>query len=194
MPLSAALALAENAKQDLIEIAPHTNPPVARIMDFGRWQYRKEKEQRKAQRGVKTSGLKGIRVRLGTSTHDIALKMKKAAEFLHEGHKIKLDLNLRGREKYLNPQFIRNRLTHIINQMPARVLVVEGPKKGPRGLTVTLELDKRKNAKDQQIGRQTGENNENRQNPPSQTREGSFQRESPGSETVAPEAVAGTGH
>ena len=163
-------------------------------MDFGRWQYRKIKEQRKSLRGIKTSEIKGIRVRLGTSPHDVALKMNRAAAFLKEGHKIKLDLNLRGREKYLNPQFIKNRLAHVISRIPVPALVVEGPKKGPRGLTVILEFDKRKHAKDQQIARQTRENHEDRQNPPAQTREGSFQRESDGAETAAPEAMAETEH
>lgn len=194
LTLAEALKLAEEAHQDLIEIAPNAAPPVARIIDFGRWQYRKEKELRKAQRGIKTSEIKGIRVRLGTSAHDIALKMKRIAVFLKEGHKIKLDLNLRGREKYLNPQFIKNRLTYVINQIPMPVFVTEGPKKGPRGLTVILELDKRKNAKDQQIARQTRENHENRQNPPAQTGEGPLQRESAASETTASETVAAAGY
>lgn len=192
MPLAEALKLAENSGQDLIEIAPNTKPPVARVMDFGRWQYRKEKELRKAQHGIKTSGVKGIRVRLGTSPHDITLKMTRAITFLKEGHKIKLDLNLRGREKYLNPQFIKNRLSSIINGIPIPVVVIEGPKKGPRGLTVMLELDKKKNAKNKQIARQTRENHEDRQNPVSQTGEGSLQRESAGAETTAPETLAGT--
>lgn len=194
MPLAEALKLAEDRGQDLIEIAPSAKPPVARIMDFGRWQYRKEKELRKAQRGIKTSEIKGIRVRLGTSARDIALKMTKAAAFLKEGHKIKLDLNLRGREKYLNPQFIKNRLTHVINQIPVPIFVTEGPKKGPRGLTVILEFDKKKNAKDQQIARQTRENHEDRQNPPAQAKEKPLQRENAGAETIASETVAGTGH
>ena len=194
LPLQEALKLAEDRGRDLIEIAPTARPPVARVMDFGRWQYRKEKDLRKAQRGIKTSEIKGVRVRLGTSAHDIALKMNKAVAFLKEGHKIKLDLNLRGREKYLNPQFIKNRLSSIINNIPAPTLIIEGPKKGPRGLTVILELDKRKNAKDQQIARQTRENNEDRQNSFPQTGEGSLQRESPAREAVASEEVAGAEH
>lgn len=194
MPLSEALKLAEDRGHDLIEIAPGAKPPVARIMDFGRWQYRKEKELRKAQRGIKTSEVKGIRVRLGTSPHDIALKMTRAAAFLKEGHKIKLDLNLRGREKYLNPQFIKNRLSSIISKVPVPTLVVEGPKKGPRGLTVMLELDKRKNVQDQQIARQTRENHEDRQNLASQTGEGSLQRESAGAETTGAQTLAGAEH
>lgn len=194
MPLAEALKLAEDRGQDLIEIAPNAKPPVARIMDFGRWQYRKEKELRKAQHGIKTSGVKGIRVRLGTSPHDIALKITRAVAFLKEGHKIKLDLNLRGREKYLNPQFIKNRLTYVINQIPVPVFIAEGPKKGPRGLTVMLELDKKKDAKNKQIDRQTRENHEDRQNTPAQTGGGSLQRESAGAKTITPETVAGAGY
>lgn len=194
MPLPEALKLAEDRGQDLIEIAPNAAPPVARIIDFGRWQYRKEKELRKAQRGIKTSEVKGIRVRLGTSARDIALKTTKAVAFLKEGHKIKLDLNLRGREKYLNPQFIKNRLTYVINQIPVPVFVIEGPKKGPRGLTVMLELDKKRDAKNKQIGRQTRENHEDGQNPSAQTGEGSFQRKSAGTETISAQALAGTGY
>lgn len=194
VPIAEARALAEKAGQDLLEIAPGAKPPVARIMDFGRWQYRKEKEQRKAQKGIKTSEIKGIRVRLGTSAHDIALKTKRAAEFLREGHRIKLDLNLRGREKYLNPQFIRNRISQVITQIPAPVVVVDGPKKGPRGLTVILEFDKRKDAQNQQVARQTRQNNQEQKDSPAQAGQGSFQRESTAAETTRPETVATAEH
>lgn len=145
---------------------------------------------RKAQRGIKTTETKGIRVRLGTSPHDIALKTERATAFLKGGHKIKLDLNLRGREKYLNPQFIKNRLAYVISKIPVPTLVIEGPKKGPRGLTVILELDKRKDAQNQQIARQARENHKDRQNPASQAREGSLQRQSAADKTASPEALA----
>ncbi len=194
MPIAEAIKLAGETRQDLIEIAPTAKPPVARIMDFGRWQYRKEKEQKKAQKGIKTTEIKGIRVRLGTSARDIALKMNRAVAFLKEGHKIKLDIILRGREKYLNPVFIRNRLKHIIEQAPVPLRVMEGPKRGPRGLTVTLELDKKGDAENQQIARQARTYNKDKENPVPQTGQGSLQRESEASQTAPIEEVAGAEH
>ncbi|MBI2052653.1 MAG: translation initiation factor IF-3 [Candidatus Ryanbacteria bacterium] len=157
--LEEALALALEAGLDLIEISPTARPPVARIMDNGKYQYQLEREARKSRKKAKEIEIKGIRVRLGTGTHDLVLKAKKAEEFLKEGNRVQIQLNLRGREKYLDKKFIRERLGKILEAITAPYKVSEEPKAGPRGLLMTIEPDHGKN---KQISLQENQGNQNR--------------------------------
>ncbi len=94
-----ALALARSRNLDLVEIAPNADPPVVKIMDFGKYRYelqKKEKEQRKKQ--ARTSELKEIRFRPNTDDHDFEFKAKHAREFLEDGHKVKAWVQFRGRD------------------------------------------------------------------------------------------------
>lgn len=144
-PIAEALELAREAGLDLIEIAPTAKPPVARIMDFGKYQYQLEKEARKSKKKAHEIEIKGIRVRLGTGTHDLVLKAKKAEEFLREGNRVQIQLTLRGREKYLDKKFISTRLTKMLEAITTPFKVSEGPKSGPRGLIIIIEPDHGKN-------------------------------------------------
>ena len=84
---------------DLVEIAPNVDPPVCKIIDFGKYRYeqqKKEKEQRKKQ--AKQSELKEVRFRPGTDDHDFDFKAKHAREFLEQGHKVKAWVQFRGRD------------------------------------------------------------------------------------------------
>src|SRR3989344_5896763 len=98
-PLQEALTLAQNAGLDLIEIAPTAKPPVVRIMDLGKFQYQLDKEAQKAKKEAREVEVKGIRVRLGTGAHDLALKAKKTEEFMRQGNRVQIQLTLRGRQK-----------------------------------------------------------------------------------------------
>lgn len=144
-PITEALELAQVAGLDLIEIAPTAKPPVARIMDFGKYQYQLEKDARKSKKKAHEIEIKGIRVRLGTGTHDLVLKAKKTEAFLREGNRVQIQLTLRGREKYLDKKFISTRLTKMLEAITAPFKVSEGPKSGPRGLIIIIEPDHGKN-------------------------------------------------
>lgn len=94
-----ALAQARARNLDLVEIAPNADPPVVKIMDFGKYRYeqqKKEKDQRKKQ--ARTSELKEIRFRPNTDDHDFDFKVKHAREFLTEGNKVKAWVQFRGRD------------------------------------------------------------------------------------------------
>jgi len=98
MTVSKALALAEQMEQDLVEIAPQANPPVVKIIDFGKFQYeiqKKEKHQRKQQQQQQ---MKEIRFKWRTAEHDFNFKMKHAREFISDGNKVKASVMFRGRE------------------------------------------------------------------------------------------------
>lgn len=98
MPVSEALKAAYDRGLDLVEIAPGANPPVCRIIDFGKFQYeqhKREKQQRKQQHQTQ---LKEIRLKIVTDTHDLDFKARHAREFLLEGNKVKVTVFFRGRE------------------------------------------------------------------------------------------------
>ncbi len=87
--VAGALAIAKEKELDLIEISPTATPPVAKIMDFGKFLY-KEKRKARGTGGGHETETKDIRLRLGTSEHDLALKAKKASEFLKENNRLKI--------------------------------------------------------------------------------------------------------
>jgi len=98
-PLREALALAEERGLDLIEVAPNAQPPVCKIMDYGKYRYERARREREAQRKSHASSeLKGIRIRPRTDEHDFETKVKMAEKFLREGHKVKVTCQFRGRE------------------------------------------------------------------------------------------------
>lgn len=98
MSRAEALAAAEQAGLDLVEISPNANPPVAKIIDWGKYNYQKTKQLQKNKRNAKVSELKEMRVGLKISTHDLEVKATKVRKFLEQGHKVKYTLRYRGRE------------------------------------------------------------------------------------------------
>ncbi len=93
-----ALKLAEDAGVDLVEISPNADPPVAKIVDWGKFQYQKMKEQQKNRRSNKASELKQMRMGLKIGTNDLDIKLRKIRSFLEAGHKVKILIVFRGRE------------------------------------------------------------------------------------------------
>jgi translation initiation factor IF-3 len=136
--LQEALQRAHDAGLDLIEISPKANPPVAKIMDYGKFQYDENKKQKSSKARVLITEVKTLQVKIGTGEHDLALKAKKASEWLKEGHKIKIDLFLPGRSKYLDQNFLKERLQRILKLIPTDIKSDE-PKKSPKGMTVVVE-------------------------------------------------------
>ena len=98
MPLKDALNAAREAELDLVEISPDANPPVAKIVDWGKYQYQKMKEAQKSRRNNKQSELKQMRFGLKIGQGDLEIKLRKVREFLAEGHKVRIQIFYRGRE------------------------------------------------------------------------------------------------
>jgi translation initiation factor IF-3 len=98
MSLREALDIAQKAGVDLVEISPKANPPVARIVDWGKYQYQKMKEQQKARRNNKANELKQMRFGLKIGSNDLEIKLRKIRAFLSDGHKVKILIFFRGRE------------------------------------------------------------------------------------------------
>ncbi len=134
-----ALAKAQELNLDLIEISPNANPPIAKITDFGKWQYDEKKKQKVAKTKLHTVETKSLQVKIGTDEHDLLLKASKASAWLKEGHRIKIDLFLTGRSKYMDFKFLNERLDRILKLITEKFKVAEPAKKGLKGLTMVIE-------------------------------------------------------
>lgn len=93
-----ALKAAEEAGLDLVEISPNADPPVAKIVDWGKYQYQKMKEAQKSRRNSKQSELKQMRFGMKIGQGDLEIKLRKIREFLADGHKVRIQIFFRGRE------------------------------------------------------------------------------------------------
>jgi len=139
-----AIKLAEERGLDLIEISPNANPPVAKITDYGRFQYEKNKKQKKAKENAHLTETKSIQIKIGTGKNDLNLKAKRASEWLREGHRIKVELFLPGRTKYMDKKFLEERLNRILNLITEEYKIAEEFKKVPKGVMITLEKGSKK--------------------------------------------------
>ena len=137
-----ALELAQNQGLDLIEIGPNANPPLAKVMDYGKYKYEQSKKLQKAKAGAKPTETKSIQIKIGTGDHDLELKAKTASKWLKEGHRIKVELFLSGRAKYMDEKFLRERLDRVLHLVTEDYKVSETYKRGPKGLTTVIERAK----------------------------------------------------
>jgi translation initiation factor IF-3 len=139
LTLPEAIGKAREAGADLIEISPGAVPPVAKIMDYGKFQYAENKKLKVAKTKVKTTELKNIQVKVGTGEHDLELKAKKASEWLGEGHRIKIDLFLPGRSKYMELNFLKDRMERVLKLITVEYKVAGPAQKSPKGLSIIIE-------------------------------------------------------
>jgi translation initiation factor IF-3 len=98
MPIREALAVAQEHELDLVEVAPNADPPVCRLLDYGKYIYKRTKREKEARKAQKSREIKEIRLRPKTGEHDIAHKVRDARRFLEDGHKVKVRIRFRGRE------------------------------------------------------------------------------------------------
>ena len=95
---SRALAMAEEAGLDLVEISPNATPPVCKIMDYGKYKYEQQKRESEARKKQKIIEVKEVKFRPNTDVHDYDVKMRSVKRFLEDGDKVKVTLRFRGRE------------------------------------------------------------------------------------------------
>lgn len=99
LPLEKALAMAEEAGLDLVEVNPKANPPVVKMLDFGQFKYEQEKAKHKQKQQQKKVEVKSLRLSPRIGQHDFDLRINQALKFLNKGNKLKVELNLKGRER-----------------------------------------------------------------------------------------------
>ena len=141
-----ALELAKAANLDLIEISPNAVPPVAKITDYGKFQYVEQKKEKEVKAKSHVTETKAIQIKIGTSERDLELKAKKISEWLRDGHRVKLDLYLPGRTKYMDPKFLQERMDRILRLVSEEYKVAEPPVRGPKNLSMVLERSGKKKA------------------------------------------------
>jgi len=132
-----ALEIAREKGLDLIEIAPNVRPPVCRIMDYGKYQYQKSREERQQKTKQKKIEIKGVRISLRTGQHDLEVKVKQANKFLDRGHKVKIEMILRGREKALLA-IAKEKLNKFIELISPDIEIEKEAERQPRGLSVMV--------------------------------------------------------
>ena len=98
MPVGQALELAREADVDLVEVAPNSDPPVCRLLDYGKLRYLSAKKDRESRKGQKSTDLREVRFRPNIGSHDLESKTRKVRELIHDGSKVKLTVRFRGRE------------------------------------------------------------------------------------------------
>lgn len=139
IPFSQAISEAQKRALDLIEISPTAVPPVAKIMDYGKYLYDEKKKQKSAKQKTLTSELKIIQVKIGTGEHDLELKAKKVSEWLAEGNRVKIDLFLVGRSKFMDMNFLKERLERLLKLVTVEYKAAQDVTKGPKGLSIIIE-------------------------------------------------------
>lgn len=139
LPIAKALEEARNRGFDLIEISPNAVPPIGKIMDYGKYLYDEKKKVKSAKARTVTTELKNVQVKIGTGEHDLNLKAKRVSEWLAEGNRVKIDLFLIGRSKYMDFNFQKERLERILKLITVDYKIAQEPTKGPKGLTIVVE-------------------------------------------------------
>jgi len=162
--LQEALAAAKVAGLDLIEISPSAVPPVAKITDYGKFEYERSKKEKVAKAKVKVSETKEVQIKVGTGDNDMMLKAKKAAEWLAEGHRVRAELFLKGRYKGMDEKFLKERLEKFLVRIPYAYKVAEPITKSPKGFAGVVERDvaaQQKKQKETPVEAKPTEKNEN---------------------------------
>jgi translation initiation factor IF-3 len=141
-----ALKAAQAVELDLIEISPNAVPPVAKIMDYGKFQYEQKKRESAARSKAKVSETKEVQIKVGTGENDMRLKAKKAAEWLAEGHRVRMELFLKGRYKGMEEAFLKTSLEKFMLLIPYPYRIAEPITRAPKGFAAILEKDPKANA------------------------------------------------
>jgi len=130
-PTREAIRMAEEAGLDLVEISPNADPPVCKILDFGKWKYQEEKKKNAARKKQE------IKLRPGIDDHDFEIKMRSVVRFLEEGDKVKVTLRFRGREMVHQELGVKV-LDRVKEEMDARAKVEQFPRLEGRQMVMVL--------------------------------------------------------
>lgn len=137
VPTAQALAQAQEAGHDLVVVAEKAQPPVARILDLGKYVYEQRKADAKQRSKSKSGGIKGVRIGFKTDDHDWNMRLKQTAEFIAEGNKVKLEMRLRGRERQRANQ-AQNKIEQFIREVPLPVQAEGGISRSFNNISVIL--------------------------------------------------------
>lgn len=138
-----ALSLARELELDLVEVAPLATPPVCRIMDYGKFRYEESQKAKESRKKSVSTSIKEMKYRPKIGTGDFDTKTRKVAEFLTEGHKVKITIMFRGREMQ-HPELGMKILTHLAEEVVAVGKIEAAPKVDGRNMIMVLAPDRKK--------------------------------------------------
>lgn len=133
-----ALDTAREAGLDLVEISPNAAPPVAKVIDWGKYQYQKTKEQQKARSRNKANELKQMRLGLKIGDNDFDIKLRKVRKFLEEGHKVRIVIVFKGREMAHKDLGFEMMNSKIIPSLGDDIVIEQQPQMAGRNLSIVI--------------------------------------------------------
>jgi translation initiation factor IF-3 len=141
-PLPEALAIARQMDLDLVEVAPNANPPVSRIMDYGKFKFDEAQRAKESRRKTTSSSIKEMKYRPKIGSGDFDTKTRQVVKFLNDGHKVKITIMFRGREMS-HPELGMKILDNVAQQVGPIAKVEASPKLDGRNMTMVLAPDRR---------------------------------------------------
>jgi translation initiation factor IF-3 len=132
-----ALELARSRELDLVEVFPKSRPPVCRIIDYGKFQYQKDKQEKQSKSKQKKVDMKSLRLGIRTDEHDLMVRKNQAEKFLAKGHKVKIEIILRGREK-AHQDLARENLRGFLTRIEVPFAIEEDIKRFPGGFNIII--------------------------------------------------------
>ena len=144
LPTFEALKLANERNLDLVEVGPTAKPPIAKIMDYGKYMYQKEKRDKDSKTSKSPSQeIKTVRIGFRTGTHDLMVRAGQADKFLHKGHRVRLELTLRGREKSM-ADIGRSKLELFVKTVTEPFALEDPIKRSPIGFGILIRPETKK--------------------------------------------------
>lgn len=137
VPLPRALEMARNADLDLVEVSPMAQPPVCRLLNYGKYKYEQTRKEREARKSQKTQALKEMRLKPKIGEHDLEFKTRLIQNFLQDGDKVKVTVNFRGREN-AHPELGRAVLDEVVKRLAGNGSVERAPLLEGRSMTMIL--------------------------------------------------------
>jgi len=137
LPIYDALRMASERNLDLVEVAPNAIPPVCRLLDFGKYQYERQKKEREARKAQKIIEIKEIRLRPRTGEHDMDVKVRQTLSFLEDGSKVKVAVRFRGRE-ITHPEIAHDQLVQFAGKVGGAAVIELQPSMEGRNLFMLL--------------------------------------------------------
>ena len=132
-----AIVIAKESGFDLVEVSPKAQPPVCRIMDFGKFQYQKSRQERQNKAKQKKFEIKGIRLGVRTDDHDLDFKRNQTEKFLKKGDKVKIEIILKGREK-AHQDLARTNLEDFVKMINIPYVTEQPIKRFPGGFNIII--------------------------------------------------------
>jgi translation initiation factor IF-3 len=137
LPLKEAMRIAEEKGLDLVEVAPNSQPPVCRIMNYGKYKYQQNKRIQEARKHQTVIHVKEVKVRPRTEEHDFQFKLRHVKRFLDEGNKVKISILFRGRE-IAHPEFGKEMLNRFVEGVKDLMVVEQAPRLEGRNMVMIL--------------------------------------------------------